>query len=1767
MPQILYRLVLLCLVIAPTAVAAPLATQLIPGAAPRGARVIVVGAELQQPGITVTFSAAGGETAAAEIVNRGEQILEVVVPSAVVTGPVIVSAGGTAIRQFDFSVTPDPSYVSVASVAGGFKDPSAAVITLPDGRIFIADAQHHQIREVSPSGQVSVYAGLEKSGLKNGPRAAAQFKELRGLAYDAQRKILYVADTGNDVVRAIAPDGTVSTLAGSAKSGDRDGSGLQAEFNKPKALAVDTAGNVYVADSGNQKIRRITPVGQVTTLAAGFNAPEALCVTRAGAVIVADTRNHTIRKIEGGTITTVAGTGRSGFADGPATAAEFKEPRGVVEDDAGDLLVADTLNARIRRISRGSVTTLAGNGKTGHVDGPVSAAQFKDPGGLAYAGALFVADSKNDALRALWPEVKATALYPSSGSLRSGVVEVRVFGSGFVAGRTTVAFGTEEATVTYLSSTEVIASAPLFQAGGNIDVTVTTSAGSSVLQAAYSTDNDAPDITATVTPFVGAGGWHRPPVTVYFGCADPTSGIASCTTPIVMTQEGANQTVTGTATDLAGNTASTSATVSIDATSPTISLAPVTAVTKQSTISISGTAADALSGLNGVTCNGTPATVSGSSFTCSVTLSEGTNALHIIAADRAGNQRLQSAGVLLDLAPPVLSFVTPEEDLQVNAGSIVVDVDAGDDDAVASVTVNGSPAAFAGGFYRATVPLSEGPNTINATATDRAGNVNFASRRVSFFSVPRIAIASPADLAVVSSPTVTVSGSASGATNVSVNGTPATVSGGTFTAPNIPLVQGRTVITATATNGAGHLATANIHVYRDSLPPRVEVYSPADGQIVSQSPITVSGMVDDVAVGTINSGQASVKVNGVSATVANRAFTARNIALAPGPNVLTIDAIDQGGNAVSITRHVTLDTGASFQRIVAVSGHDQSGAIGSQLPQPLTVRLLSPSGTPVAGQAVTFRIAQNDGALSDGANEDRSLSVTSNSNGEAAVRWTLGFRSGAGNQRVEASAPGFAGKAEFSASGLTGAPDTIVVDAGNGQFGVTGERLQRPLVAIVVDKGSNRIANVPVTFTVVQGGGSIDGQNSVVVRTDSDGRAWVVPTLGVEPGIDNNIVAASVAGVTGRAAFYATGNVAGRVEDTRVSGLVVDNTNVPVAGVAVRIEGTTLTVQTDAQGTFAIEPAPVGYVKLIIDGSTADRPGTWPTLEFAMYTNAGQDNTLGMPIYILPIDVTRGLQVNEQTGGTLTLPELPGFSLTVAPGSATFPNGARSGTVSVTLVHSDKMPMPPGFGQQPRFIVTIQPTGVHFDPPAAITFPNVDGLRAGQVTEMYSFDHDLGQFVSIGTGSISEDGTTLRSDRGVGIIKGGWHCGGDPTPTGTPAACPVCTLCDGIACPADPDMVGDSCSPGSSSASNVGVLALSGTVCSGSGTCEPVTISSVGMSGDGAGLAFGTISFLARRAFSADPTADIISARVTTTPADKANMAQWSVTPVTGNVRLETPANRRGPTFSFVPDTDDHDPYVRGSGCGSPGNGSCARSTSLSYTLSVSVGSASFVRLPTQDQIDTIRQEYVNHGIDLPERGEFMIPVDTTNFLAAALDTTAYDYVAGDPGNLAERVRESLNRIIYDDVQLTPVGAPGLRVVGPGANVVTVGPLLGTTPCWPGPASSCDDVRSGSYIMSGPDGIANTRARVEISAVGLTINSTWRNPERNEAVGGVLNSRHQFGNAIDLNNLNAFGPFTAAQMNCLLETAGNMNGNGIAERFSVQIACTDATITHVHVQQ
>ena len=653
-----------------------------------------------------------------------------------------------------------------------------------------------------------------------------------------------------------------------------------------------------------------------------------------------------------------------------------------------------------------------------------------------------------------------------------------------------------------------------------------------------------------------------------------------------------------------------------------------------------------------------------------------------------------------------------------------------------------------------------------------------------------VAITSPATGTLTTSPSIDVQGTVnSPVSSVTVGEVPAVITGLTFEALGVPLHEGVNSLTATALDSSGSAAIDTVSVVLDTEPPTVTIDSPPDLFETSSATVTVTGMINDVVVGTVNAAQASVSVNGLPAAVANRSFSAEVAINAVDGATTQLVAIGQD-SAGNVSPPATVDVVFRIPvepHIRELSGGGQAAPIGSVLPDPVVVELIDGAGNPVVGETVIFKVTENNGQLTAGGRTAASVAVVTGADGRAQAVWTLGTRAGAGNNAVEASAVGFEGKAMFSAIAEAGPAGLIVVDSGNQQTGSVGKPLARPLVAVVVDDGNNRIGGVPVTFTVQEGGGQFASGSTEVVVTDPDGRAQAVLVLGPDDGIDNNTVSSTFPGNTGFPAnFVASAKTAGDPAETKVSGVVLDNTDQPIEGVTLSILGTALETQSDSAGQFTLEPAPVGTVFLEVDGSTTSRPGVWPTLEYEVVTIPGVDNALPRPIYLLEIATENSLFVSQTEGGVLEVDELPGFSLTVEPGSVTFPDGGNSGFLSVTVVHADKIPMTPGFGQQPRLVVTIQPPGAEFDPPAPLTLPKVDGLAPGEVTELYSFDHDLGQFVAIGTGSVGKDGTQIVSDPGVGILKAGWHCGGNPTTGECLHQCAECQFCNSD-CVCEPD--------------------------------------------------------------------------------------------------------------------------------------------------------------------------------------------------------------------------------------------------------------------------------------------------------------------------------------------------------------------------------------------
>ena len=306
------------------------------------------------------------------------------------------------------------------------------VATDSAGNLYVGDGGNNTIRRVTLGGVVTTLAGLAiNRGSVDGTGSAAQFNLPSGLAVDSMGN-LYVGDEYNYTIRKVTPAGMVTTLAGLAGNpGSADGTGSAARFNQPFGVTVDNAGNVYVADTSNNTIRKVTPEGVVTTLAglagnsgsadgtgsaARFNRPFGVAVDNAGNLYVADTSNSTIRKVTPeGVVTTLAGLASNlGSADGTGSNARFNNPHGgIAVDSAGNVYVADG-NSTIRKVTpEGVVTTLAGlAGNQGSADGTGSAARFSNPYGLAVdsTGNLYVGDSSSPTIRKVTPAGVVTTL-------------------------------------------------------------------------------------------------------------------------------------------------------------------------------------------------------------------------------------------------------------------------------------------------------------------------------------------------------------------------------------------------------------------------------------------------------------------------------------------------------------------------------------------------------------------------------------------------------------------------------------------------------------------------------------------------------------------------------------------------------------------------------------------------------------------------------------------------------------------------------------------------------------------------------------------------------------------------------------------------------------------------------------------------------------------------------------------------------------------------------------------------------------------------------------------------------------------------------------------------------------------------------------------------------------------------------------------------------------------------------------------------------------
>jgi sugar lactone lactonase YvrE len=365
----------------------------------------------------------------AVVLEASASELQVVAPAGAHSGPVTVAVGGQAATGPDFTYkTPSTAYY-VSTVAGDgskglvngslgeaeFNGPEGIAVDR-EGNLIVVDLANHSIRKIDLSvSLVTTLAGGGKAGFADGAGSSALFSSPWKAAIGPAGNI-FIADRDNFMVRRITLAGVVTTVAGDGTAGYRDGDALSAEFAQPLDVAVDAEGNVYVADNTGHRIRRISVDGQVSTLAgdgvkgyadgsgtaARFNYPSGITIDGDGDLIVADRMNNRIRKVTPeGVVTTLAGDGKAGYKDGDALSAEFSQPYGVAVGPKGNVFVADLNNGMIRMISTGGkVTTIAGSTK-GYADGPGGDAQFNSPTDVAVdaAGNIYVADKGNQRIR------------------------------------------------------------------------------------------------------------------------------------------------------------------------------------------------------------------------------------------------------------------------------------------------------------------------------------------------------------------------------------------------------------------------------------------------------------------------------------------------------------------------------------------------------------------------------------------------------------------------------------------------------------------------------------------------------------------------------------------------------------------------------------------------------------------------------------------------------------------------------------------------------------------------------------------------------------------------------------------------------------------------------------------------------------------------------------------------------------------------------------------------------------------------------------------------------------------------------------------------------------------------------------------------------------------------------------------------------------------------------------------------------------------------
>ncbi|MEM7364462.1 MAG: RHS repeat-associated core domain-containing protein [Pseudomonadota bacterium] len=572
----------------------------------------------------------------------------------------------------------------------------------------------------------------------------------------------------------------------------------------------------------------------------------------------------------------------------------------------------------------------------------------------------------------------------------------------------------------------------------------------------------------------------------------------------------------------------------------------------------------------------------------------------------------------------------------------------------------------------------------------------------------------------------------------------------------------------------------SLDILQDSEPPELSIDSPVEDEETFDDRIVVTGGVsdrlsglDDLAV-TVNGRMASITRN----IGPNGAYELDNLRLSLGENTVRVVAVDRHGNEAMAERVITRlrPPVVQTERIELSSGQRQTGTVRELLPQPVVIFLRNPDGSAFANKVVDFQVTQSDGLLyptagGDGEGSDL-LQVRTDNLGRAQAYWRLGSDVGRSNNQLTVSSVGIQGSHRVYANANAGQPQQINVNSGNNQRGPAGGKALEPLRAWVSD-GFNPVADVPVTFTAIRGGGRVNGQWRVTVNTNRSGYAEVSLMFGQGQG--TNIVEATFPDNPSSAATFTAVGLRGKADQpTAYRGIVFDNGNQPLGGATISIEsgGVThpVTVRSDALGMFELTNIPSGVGHLHVDGSTIDQIGgqpnenpkrIYPPLTYLVQVVPNAANELPAPVYLPRLMPENAFMWDGQSDVTLTVRYVEGLEMLIKAGSMTLADGSNPSPekpvrLSLDQVHIDNIPMPLPDGTSSLLAWTLQPGGAHFDPPIEVEYPNMSARPPRSRANLLSFDHATERFEIVARCVVTDDGALVKTLPGNGLTISGW---------------------------------------------------------------------------------------------------------------------------------------------------------------------------------------------------------------------------------------------------------------------------------------------------------------------------------------------------------------------------------------------------------------------------